>query len=266
MRTDVFRDVYDRRNRILWLTLAFQGGFMNAGGFLVCGQFVSHITGYGTQVGMSMASQGLYAALEIGLAPLFFLAGALFAGWLVDRRLTQGREPMLRLGIIALATLNLVVFSGEELGLLGEFGENLVFQRDYILLFSLCFACGLQNGLFTSLTGGLVRTTHLTGPTTDVGLALTRLMAMGPGDPERGKLASTTWLRGQNIAAFSAGSMIATPVFTVLSYAGFALPFTTSLFLVAYIHWRLSGPPERRANREPIDGALKAPVSVPRPE
>ena len=51
-------------------------------------------------------------------------------------------------------------------------------QRDYLLLFVLCFACGLQNGLFSGLTRGQVRTTHLTGPITDIGLNLTKIFTL----------------------------------------------------------------------------------------
>ena len=55
-------------------------------------------------------------------------------------------------------------------------------QRDFLLLFALCFACGLQNGLFSGLTRGQVRTTHLTGPITDIGLNLTKVFTLGRGN------------------------------------------------------------------------------------
>jgi len=37
-------------------------------------------------------------------------------------------------------------------------------------VYSLCFACGLQNGIMSSYTGSVVRTTHVTGIATDIGL------------------------------------------------------------------------------------------------
>ena len=65
MRTDIFADVTERRNQVLWLSLAFQGGFMNAGGFLACHRFVSHVTGYGTHVGVALGREEYLGAFEM---------------------------------------------------------------------------------------------------------------------------------------------------------------------------------------------------------
>ncbi|WZO97773.1 YoaK family protein [Isosphaeraceae bacterium EP7] len=235
MRTDQFKNVLAQRNQVLWMILAFQSGFMNAGGFLSCHQFVSHITGYGTEVGIEVGQKAYFAAFGTALAPLFFLFGAIYAGWLVDRRVIQGKEPRLETGIVTLALLNLAIYAGGLAGFFGEFGEPLILSRDFLLLFSLCFACGLQNGLFTGLTSGQVRTTHITGPTTDIGLNIAKAFTLGRDDPERGTLVAQNWLRAKVIIAFSGGSMIATMAFSQLKYEGFAIPFALSLFLIWYI-------------------------------
>lgn len=235
MRTNVFRDVLARPNQIIWLVLAFQGGYMNAGGFIACHRFVSHVTGYGTYVGLEAGKHDYLAAVEMAFAPLFFLAGAAYAGWLVDRRLLMGREPKVQTGIVAMAALNLVLFLGEESGYLGQFGEPLIFQRDYVLLFCLCFACGLQNGLFSGLTSNQVRTTHLTGPTTDIGIALAKIYSLPAGHDDRRKFARQNWLRTRLVVAFSAGSMIAAMIFPTFGFDGFSVPCLTSLFLVWHV-------------------------------
>lgn len=250
MRSDVFRDVLDRRNQQIWLTLAFQSGFMNAGGYLACHRFVSHVTGYGAYVGMAAGEHDYLGAFEMALAPLFFLAGAAYSGWLVDRRIILGQEPRLRLGIVTLALMNLIIFTGEESGYLGEFGEPLVLQRDFELLFCLCFACGVQNGLFCGLTGGVVRTTHLTGPTTDLGVNLAKIATLPRDDPERARLVGVNALRTKIIVAFSGGSMIAMYVFAELTYEGFAIPFATSVLLIVAIHFRLLQAAKRATKAE----------------
>lgn len=265
MPTDTFKDVIARRNQILWLSLAFQSGFMNAGGFLACHSFVSHMTGYGTNVGIALGERRYLGAFELAMAPLFFLAGAAYSGWLVDRRVVLGQAPMIRTGIVTLAVLNFLIFAGEELGYLGEFGEPLVLQRDFVLLFSLCFACGLQNGLFTGLTGGQVRTTHLTGPITDIGLNLSKISALDRDDPERRRLAIMNWLRTKIVVAFSGGSMTAILVFPSLTYAGFAIPCVISITLVWYVRKLLrDGAPaassdENRSNFAAVAGAEGGP-------
>jgi uncharacterized membrane protein YoaK (UPF0700 family) len=236
MRTDAFKDVLAARNQTLWLLLGFQAGFMNTGGFLACHEFVSHVTGDGTTVGVALGSKRYLVALETAMAPLFFLLGATYSGWLADREVLLGREPRIMTGVVTLAALNLAVFLGGILGFVGPFGEPLDLQYDFLLLFTLSFACGLQNGLFTSLSGGKVRTTHLTGPTTDMGLNLAKVLTLRRGDPERGRLSLMNWLRAKLIVAFAGGSMIATLVFVELSYWGFAVPLAISVFLVWYVH------------------------------
>lgn len=235
MMADIFGDVHGRGVGRLWLLLGFQAGFMNAGGFLACHRFVSHVTGYGTQVGVVFGLGQTFRALELALAPLMFIAGAACAGWLVDRETLHGREPRLVPGLVILAAMNLAVYLGGVGEVFGRFGEPLELQRDFLLLFCLCFACGLQNGLFTGLTGGQVRTTHITGPSTDIGLGLAKVAALGRDDPRRAEFGAATWLRARIAAAFTVGSLSATAMFSWAGYGGFAVPCGLSGFLVWYV-------------------------------
>lgn len=240
MLADVFRDVHHRRNQPIWLILSFQAGFMNAGGFLALNSFVSHVTGYGTRVGMALGEHSWFQAFELALAPICFLTGAAYAGWLVDRRLMRGQEPRVLGGAITIAALNAIVYAYGEMGYFGHFGGELVLHRNFFMLFALCFACGLQNGLFTGLTSGQVRTTHMTGPSTDIGLGLVKTFSTPRDDPERQKLAIANSLRIRHVLCFSGGSMIATYVFMTWTYEGFVVPLATSLILVVLIQQRLA--------------------------
>ncbi len=222
---------------------------MNTGGFLACHRFVSHMTGYGTYVGVEFGQTQYLQAFEMALAPLFFLAGAIYSGWLVDRRIALRQEPRLQRGMITMAALNLFIYLGEFSGWLGTFGEPLVLQRDFLLLFTLCFACGLQNGLFTGLTKGQVRTTHLTGPITDIGLNLVRTYTLERHDPERVRLSKLNLLRVKIVISFLSGSLIATLVFTRMTYEGFAVPTAISLCLIWYVRILL-----RVGGGESLDG------------
>jgi uncharacterized membrane protein YoaK (UPF0700 family) len=47
-------DVFTKQKMLLWLLSAFKAGFINSSGFLLSGKYVSHVTGFGTQVGMAM--------------------------------------------------------------------------------------------------------------------------------------------------------------------------------------------------------------------
>ena len=64
-----------RRNRVIWFTLAFQAGWINAGGFLACHRFVSHVTGFATQFGVDIAEFRWTDATGMLTVPLFFFNG-----------------------------------------------------------------------------------------------------------------------------------------------------------------------------------------------
>lgn len=256
MISDTFKDVVRPRNQVIWLLLAFQGGFMNAGGFLAVQRFVSHITGYGTYVGVELGKKNYLGAFEMALAPLFFLAGAAYSGILVDRRILNGREPMIVMGIMSLALINLFIYLAEFSGLLGFFGEPLKLQRDFFLLFCLCFACGMQNGLFSGLTNGQVRTTHLTGPTTDIGLNLVKIFSLDRGDSRRQPLSSANWLRVKVVLLFSLGSLIALLVFEIVTYEGFVVPCVISFFLVWHVRRVLHLAKEEGEGLLPVDSSV----------
>src|SRR5438874_1149123 len=68
-----------------WFMLSFNGGFINAGGFLATGRFVSHVTGFATLFGVGLTKNEANAALGILSVPIFFLLGAFIAGLLIDR-------------------------------------------------------------------------------------------------------------------------------------------------------------------------------------
>jgi len=55
------------------------------------------------------------------------------------------------------------------------FGEFIISQNPNILAFSLLFTMGLQNSLVTKISNATVRTTHLTGLFTDLGIELSQL-------------------------------------------------------------------------------------------
>lgn len=233
IRSDAFKDILRKENVLLWGLLAFQAGFLNAGGFVACHRFVSHVTGYGTQVGLAFTNDGIWMALEMALAPLSFIGGAAFAAYLIDRPYYQHKEGKVGLALVIQATCLLLVFIFGELGVFGEFGEPLVLQRDFVLLFTLCFICGLQNGTFASLTNGQIRTTHMTGLSTDLGLNLTRIRYLNVEEKEKRYQRRVNWLRLFTFLCFMTGSGIAAYVFSFLGYHGFLVPALTSLIVLA---------------------------------
>ena len=235
----------------LWMTLAFQAGAANAGGFLACARFVSHMTGFGTQVGVSIAEFDFAIAAEMLSAPLSFLCGAMAAALLVDRPMLAGRPPKY---LWVMATIVLIfgfVTVGGERGLFGDFGEPLRFQRDFALMAILCFACGMQNACFGSLTRGQIRTTHLTGILTDIGVTFVKLRYLEPRELETLRLRRMNLIRMLTFFSFSSGSAIFAVVFSQMGYAGFGMLTVLSSVLLSLTAYQQAQVQARRATTYP---------------
>lgn len=206
-----------------WFMLSFNGGCINAGGFLATGRFVSHVTGFATLFGVDISNHQIEAALGILSVPLFFLMGSFIAGLLIDHPIYHDKKPHFDwvMGLSALCLFASAV--GGELFQFGDFGE-VGLKQNYILMVLLCLASGLQNGAITSSSGRSVRTTHLTGLTTDLGLGLARVFTFDLKKKIFQQEMRANYLRLGSILSFVAGSAIGAWVFMTLGYRGFVLP------------------------------------------
>lgn len=227
-----------------WFLLSLSGGAINAGGFLATGRFVSHVTGFATLFGVDITNHEIAAALGILSVPIFFLLGAFIAGLLIDVPMHKGKKPHFDWVMGLSAACLLFAAGGGELLHFGTFGESIGLQNSYVLLVLLCMACGLQNAAITSSSGRSVRTTHLTGLTTDLGLGLARIFAFNLKDNQLSSEIRANYLRIGSIAAFILGSALGALIFINFGYKGFILPGLISL----YAAWH-----GRKAKRVPHD-------------
>ncbi|TXR54651.1 YoaK family protein [Reinekea thalattae] len=139
--------------------LALIAGCVNAIGLLGFEhQSVSHLSGTATLLGaqlLGLSWQKIFHLLGVMLA---FLAGASLAGFLLHgSTLRLGKHYDTTLFIEAL-----LLFLSSWLLLSGSFYGH----------FFASAACGLQNAMATTYSGAIIRTTHVTGLFTDLGLML----------------------------------------------------------------------------------------------
>jgi len=204
---------FSRKNILIWLSMAFQGGAINAGGFIACHRFVTHTTGFATYFGTEFALGNIQSAFGMLTVPMFFLLGAATSGFLVDRRVTMGFKPAYHLsfGLISLFMLAAAWFG--QRGVFGTFGDPLELSKDYSLLALLCLASGLQNGTITSASGSVIRTTHLTGITTDLGLGIIRVIASKHSTEVKTQEHRANWMRIGIIGFFVLGSAVSSFIY-----------------------------------------------------
>src|SRR2546423_1740404 len=120
---------YSPKNAAIWLSLAFQAGTINAGGFLACHRFVTHTTGFATLFGTEMANRNFTGAIGILSVPIFFLVGAMIASYFVDNRLLQNRHPDYPVVLFLMTIFMTTVTIGGCRGAFGEFGEQMTLAR-----------------------------------------------------------------------------------------------------------------------------------------
>ena len=139
--------------------LSFVAGCINSIGLLGFEhQAVSHLSGTATLLGISLISASGAHIWHISLILISFFLGASLSGFLI-------RSTALKLGRHYDTALFLEAF----LLLLSVY----LLSNGYVLgNYIISAACGIQNALATSYSGAIVRTTHLTGIFTDLGLML----------------------------------------------------------------------------------------------
>lgn len=158
-------------NHTLGLLLAFNAGAINAGGFLVLHMYTSHMTGFASQVADGLVMGNATLLLNALGALLAFVCGAAVSAMLVH----WGRQHHLRnvyaLPLLIEAALMLVF------GLMGAI--TLTWHTPFavpLTVLLLSFIMGLQNAMGTKTSGGKIRTTHMTGNITDLGMELGKML------------------------------------------------------------------------------------------
>jgi uncharacterized membrane protein YoaK (UPF0700 family) len=141
-------------------SLALLAGYINAVGFLGAEpQGVTHVTGQATNVGIAFSHGEFGRVGHAALLVLFFLGGALISGAIIRRpeRSQRGRRygVVLGLEVVFLVVATLLMLRG------------VWWADDFVAM-----AAGLQNAMVTSYSGAALRTTHMTGIVTDLGILL----------------------------------------------------------------------------------------------
>ncbi|GAB3252205.1 YoaK family protein [Chitinimonas naiadis] len=220
-----------RSDRHLGIVLAFVAGAINAGGFLAVGQYTSHMSGIVSGMADSLALGQWWAVWPALAAVLSFLLGAATTAILINWAARRQLRSRYALNLLLEALLLLVFgLAGTHLA---EIGELLVPAT--VLL--LCYIMGLQNAMITKVSGAVIRTTHVTGLTTDIGIELGKLCYLNRGDPSlpavranRVKLMLHTAL----LMSFLVGGIVGALGFKHLGFIA-TLPLAAGLAVMAWL-------------------------------
>jgi uncharacterized membrane protein YoaK (UPF0700 family) len=143
--------------------LTINAGFINAVTALHSGMFTTHVSGNFTKAGMSLEALDGNAFLQYSMLICCFMFGSFLCSLLVPyQTFYLGRA------------YNLVFILGTFFLLLSS-AIGISYPDSSAFAFFVAISSGMQNAMTTGYSGSVLRTTHMTGMTTDVGIILGKL-------------------------------------------------------------------------------------------
>ena len=218
-------------NTRLGAVLAFVAGATNAGGFLAVGTYTSHMTGVVSALADHLVLGNVVLAAASFGALLAFLLGAMTTAWLVNWGLREKLTSAYGLPLL-LESVLLLIF--------GIFGAVITWWLNVLVpmtVLLLCFIMGLQNAVITKISKAEIRTTHVTGLVTDLGIELGKMLYIN-----RSRLSMAEPVRANHpklrlhtilISSFFIGALCGALGFKFLGYVT-TVPLAITLLLLVW--------------------------------
>ncbi len=190
--------------------LSFVAGVVNVTGFMSIQQLTTNVTGHFAFFVEEVYQQNFVQGIHYFLYTLFFFLGAFFSSLSIE---TVGKINPKIIFRIPVIIESLILIS------VAIFGQELIALSPNIVAYVLLFAMGLQNSLVTTISNATIRTTHLTGLFTDLGIELSQyLFHKAPED--RKKLWSSIKLRLTIINFFFVGGLVGGYLYSTIGLYG----------------------------------------------
>ncbi len=192
--------------------LAFTAGCVNAVGLLgFSHQAISHLSGTVTLLGAEIVQMNLIAVLHLLGVLLSFVLGAAVSGFMLSGGSLQLGRHYDSLLLIEACLLISAIFLLREGWVAGHFAASA--------------ACGVQNALVTTYSGAIIRTTHMTGIFTDLGIMFGELLRGDKFDKRKAILFLLI------ILGFVIGGSVGALLFSRFQFMTMAIPATICLLL-----------------------------------
>lgn len=208
-----------RHNLSLAVMLSLVAGTVNIAGVLSISVLTTNVTGHFAYFAEHFFLGSYANAFMFLLYILCFLLGAFTSNLLIE--IANVHKPQ-----IAHATPMLI-----EIALLAICSLKVL--NDNMIACLLLFAMGLQNALVTQVSQSTVRTTHLTGLFTDLGIELSQLFFYKKAD-ERSRLAKSIGLRFAIIFSFFVGCLLGGLLYSYWQVQ--ALLFAAAVLIIALLY------------------------------
>ncbi|WP_281683356.1 YoaK family protein [Zunongwangia profunda] len=187
-----------KHNLRLASILSFVSGIVNVTGFLEFKQLTTNVTGHFALFMNDVSNFEFWKGTVYFLYIFSFLFGSFSSSFLIEK-LKENKK----LNVFVLPTLiECLILS--SIAIISNTGE---LKYPDLIVCLLLFAMGHQNSFVTKISNAVVRTTHLTGLFTDLGIELSQLF-FPEYHPHREKIKATIKLRMYIICFFFLGGII----------------------------------------------------------
>ncbi len=187
-------------NLRLAILLSFVAGITNITGLLALKTLTTNVTGHFAYFAEEISKKDFSSAITFFVFTLFFLFGSFSANFITE--ITLKKYP--HLGHVIPISFEMVLLC--TVGFLGKVSDISTLEGKWIA-FTLLFTMGIQNSLVTKISQSTVRTTHLTGLFTDLGIELSQLFFYKKTE-EKKKLKTSIYLRLFIIGFFFVGCVL----------------------------------------------------------
>ncbi|MCI1796616.1 MULTISPECIES: YoaK family protein [Acetobacter] len=190
-------------NRRLGSSLAMIAGAINVAGFMNFGYYCANMTGNASAMALNLQSGKFlegFRAMELSGS---FILGATVCTFLVNRGRRQHWYAAYAFSILLESAILALLGLANVFALFGP--------HSFIPALMLGFLMGLQNATVTRISGSVVRTTHITGMLTDLGMEIADWLDAWRHrvSPEhRYTIWQRLWLHLQIICCFVGGGVI----------------------------------------------------------
>lgn len=247
----MFRRKRNRRphshNKNIASLLSFVAGIINVTGIVSIGELTTNVTGHFGYFVEELFQLNYRGGFMYFLYVMFFFLGSFTSNILIE---TTSKISDRYVYIIPVFIEIIILIC------IGLFGSFLIDNLPNVIAFSLLFAMGFQNALVTIISNAIVRTTHLTGLFTDLGIEVSQLFFYKSAQ-QKNKLKRTINLRLRIIVFFFLGGLVGGLVYSRIGFHGLFLPVTLLLFGVFYDSIRYQLILLRRGNYKRLINSLR---------
>lgn len=202
--------------------LSSVAGALNAVGFLIAGSFTANMTGNISAFADTLADGAVLISLSFAGLVVAFIFGAAIAALAIQAGERKKIRSIYALAIAAEAVVLLLLSAALVLAPLG--------MHETFLVVILSFVMGLQNAVTTMISRARVRTTHVSGMATDIGIELAALVG---GDASRQDALPKLSQHSLTLACFAVGGVCGALLFGFVGYWLFVIAAAILLLIAA---------------------------------